>query len=132
MQLIVHPDDKPSTLKKESGYDGLIVLAIIALGMLILYLYDLHQYETICANPMLTKGCVMRECKGSKGRNYIIYTVAIHDKYYLNKYHTRRTDLKGHCFPVVYARDNPDYNVMLIYKSDYEYYNIPYPDSLDH
>jgi hypothetical protein len=67
--------------------------------------------------------------RNPKGGSWTNYKFSVNGKEYEGSY---GAILSRRCFPVIYAKNNPDYNAMLVSEDDFERYNLPFPNSLHH
>ena len=66
-----------------------------------------------------------------KGKEYIQSQAEINSSsFFADKYSSIKNIIINKSFPVIIDSMNPDINQMLVIPNDFEFYNIPFPDSL--
>ncbi|HEU4552095.1 MAG TPA: hypothetical protein VFS25_04645 [Chitinophaga sp.] len=104
-----------------------------------IYLFIVYQFKgsELKNNAIITTGVILKFKSDYRGEGgAFVYSFNINGKYYENQRaypNIRSSDgynLEGKIFPIVYDKNDPDNNRMLITDKDFKTYSIPFPDSL--
>jgi len=108
----------------------IIISVFFIYSILILTSCDYYYAHKIKQNRGDTMGKVIGTEEGARGGFGLVYTFQVNDKIYKGRYNTmmwRYEDkFKGKEFPVVYYKDKPKYNLMIVNFPDFIDWNIPY------
>jgi hypothetical protein len=111
-----------------------LLLFIITISVIIGYKY--YTQNLLKNNNKIEKARVYDTGGNAKGSITIYYIFSINNMPYKGTYYTSRissndvTKFKGRYIPVLFSINDPNNNVGLLLKKDFEEYNLLYPDSL--
>lgn len=115
-----------------------IVLSVILILLVLFYLTPKNggnYYKEILKKPMFSNGTFV-DFKYEKGKPIIgVYSFQVNNLFYQShnadgRYRKLQHELIGKKFPVIYNVDDPNLNYILVFPSDFEAFNLGYPDSL--
>jgi hypothetical protein len=114
-----------------------IVFLLFCLGILINQLFkNTKQRDILLRRGKVVSGRIYEiKQEGSKYKNSVCYAFQINDVAFTNcrQYHlsgSLEDRLIGIYIPIIYDSAEPQVNQILLYKSDFQTYQIDYPDSL--
>jgi len=113
-----------------------VVMVLCVGAFLAQIIYGIIKRNSILNNPVNSYSIVENIEDASKGRYLVKYRLYVNGTTYRNSdmYGSFSALLKKKLFnktlPVVYDSMHPGFSKILIFKSDFESYHIPYPDSL--
>ena len=130
------------TFKPKYAYFIALVLIILFLSQVYNRVYVIPKKKSsVRANPLFSSVGEIREINASYRTSdlwsfrysYTINGKKYSNKIYLNyKFRTHGSSyLMNRTLPVIYEKDNPKNSWLLIRPTDFEYFNLQFPDSLN-
>jgi hypothetical protein len=127
---------KISILKKLSNVvGGTLILSVTFLSVRSCFVKNM-EVEEIRGNPAFISGKIVKLLNLS---GYSGYSAEYRYQVGTIIYQSDRTVSEQCCkgfleqrFPIIYSKKNPAINRMLVTSSDFEEFNLPFPDSLQH
>lgn len=115
---------------------NLIVLLFLITIVIVAYLRGQRQKETIQKNIQQVSGTITETSMAHRGAGLdVTYQFSFENKIIENQHVLSvnsgiQNFFLGKTFPVVFSKDHPEANEMLILPKDFARFNLPYPDSL--
>ena len=128
------------TKKERDEFIGFIIFfSLMLFWWIYIDFYTVYKNQyMIKKNQQVTKALITLfddETRRGGADNSICYFFVNKTTEYIGRRHQSsfgklRQDIVNKYAYVVYNGDDPDYNFLLLFKEDFETYNLPYPDSI--
>jgi hypothetical protein len=132
-------------MEKNKLYGKIFFFGGVGILFIVFYLISDRNYKTfrdkILESPSIVFGEVIEySSDGAKHGSSIKYRFSYNNKtfnskssgtsFFSNRYSSLQSFIDGKKFPVIFNKKDPEMNQMLIIPDDFEFYNMPFPDSL--
>jgi hypothetical protein len=113
-----------------------ILVLFIAISLCFFYYWRGQKHKEIIQNDFQIANGKIIECKvHHRAALWIKYSFTYRDEIYYNSQSLIIDLWKGNLFvnksfPVIFSKNKPNVNEILIFPKDFERYKMPYPDSL--